>query len=240
MRIAANLDRLWADLPFLDRIEAAARAGLTGVAVPFPYDMPARETQLALLRAGLDLVQIMVPPPNYTGGVRGFAAVPESARRFRYDMRRALRYAHELRVTSLHVLGGVAAGDAARETLVENLRAVADDLPGHISLTIGCEAEPGAFLSDRDTAVEVLREVASERIGLALDLPVDAAAADTALTNCADVVKVICLPEDPGAGGVALRQSLAASGYDGLVIAAWPLSGQSAPDLTGLKALTAS
>ena len=237
MQLAANLDRLWADLPFLDRVEAAAAAGLSGVAVPFPYEMPARETQLALLRAGLGLVQITVPPPNYTGGDRGFAAVPESAQRFRYDMRRALRYAHELRVTHLHVLGGVASGDAARATLAENLMAVAADLPANITLTIGSEAEPGSFPDSAQCAADVVREVGAAQIGLSLDLPADPGGAEQTLESHADVLKTVTVSQDPGDLGAELRAAVAAAGYTGLVIAAWPLSGQSAPDLTGLRGL---
>ncbi|WP_298840526.1 TIM barrel protein [uncultured Roseobacter sp.] len=239
MQIAANLDRLWADLPFPDRVETAAAAGVTAVAVAFPYEMPARETRLALLRAGVDLMQIMVPPPNYTGGDRGFAAVPDSAQRFRYDMRRALRYAHELRVSGLHVLGGVAEGDKARSTLVENLRAVATDLPGHITLTIGYEADPGAFLCSTEIAADVLREVAHPQIGLALDLPAGPSAAEIAVASYGDLVKTVSVPHDPGEEATALGAALRAAGYGGWIIAAWALSGQSAPDLTGLNALTA-
>ncbi|MEO9630902.1 MAG: hydroxypyruvate isomerase, partial [Sulfitobacter sp.] len=73
---AANLSLLWSELPYLDRFDAAAEAGFGAVEVLFPYDMPAKETQRALLRNGLTLALINAPPPNYTGGQPGFAAIP--------------------------------------------------------------------------------------------------------------------------------------------------------------------
>ena len=63
MKPAANLSLLWSDLPYLDRFEAAAAAGFTGVEVLFPYDVPAKETQRALIANGLELVLINAPPP---------------------------------------------------------------------------------------------------------------------------------------------------------------------------------
>ena len=71
MKAAANLSHLWPELPYLDRFDAAAKAGFTGVEVLFPYDIPAKDTQRALLRGGLQMVLINAPPPNYTGGQRG-------------------------------------------------------------------------------------------------------------------------------------------------------------------------
>ena len=40
-RFAANLTMLWNELPFLDRFEAAAKAGFKAVEFLFPYDHPA-------------------------------------------------------------------------------------------------------------------------------------------------------------------------------------------------------
>ena len=117
MKLAANLNSLWRELPYIDRFDAAAQAGFQAVAVPLPYDAPAKDTQRAALRAATPVIQISTPPPNYTGGARGFAAVPGLEARFRYDLRRALRYCEALRVPMLHIMAGVAEGAAARATL---------------------------------------------------------------------------------------------------------------------------
>ena len=91
MKAAANLSHLWPELPYLDRFDAAAMAGFNGVEVLFPYDVAATETRRALVRGGLKMVLINAPPPNYTGGLRGFSAVEGAEERFAYDMRRAYR-----------------------------------------------------------------------------------------------------------------------------------------------------
>ena len=40
-RFAANLSLMFNEVPFLDRFEAAAKAGFTAVEFLFPYDHPA-------------------------------------------------------------------------------------------------------------------------------------------------------------------------------------------------------
>ena len=42
-RFAANLSMMFTEVPFLDRFEAAAKAGFTAVEFLFPYDHPAEE-----------------------------------------------------------------------------------------------------------------------------------------------------------------------------------------------------
>jgi hydroxypyruvate isomerase len=166
LKFAANLSRLWAELPYLDRFEAAADAGFDGVGVPFPYEMPAKDTQRALWRTGLSLVQIATPPPNYTGGARGFAAVPGLEARFQYDLRRALRYCEVLHVPLLQVMAGAAEGAAARPCLVENLRYASGQLPTSMMMTLQPQAEEGAFLNDFGLAAEIVAEVGASNLGL--------------------------------------------------------------------------
>ncbi|MEP2642541.1 TIM barrel protein [Roseobacter sp.] len=169
MKTAANLSVLWPDLPYLDRFEAAAQAGFDGVEVLFPYDMPAKETQRALLRMGLSMVLLAAPPPNYTGGARGFAAVPEAADRFKYDLRRAIRYCQALRVPVLQILVGAAQGDAAHDTLVQNLKAAAEVAPKGLLITISPSNPidlPGSFLDSYDLAAEVLHAVDAPNVAL--------------------------------------------------------------------------
>ena len=133
---AANLSLLWSELPYLDRFDAAAEAGFGAVEVLFPYDMPAKETQRALLRNGLNLALINAPPPNYTGGQPGFAAIPGGEARFAHDMRRVWRYVDALRPKMVHVMAGEAKGAAATETFVANLRNAAAEAPPGVTLMI--------------------------------------------------------------------------------------------------------
>lgn len=171
-KIAANLSHLWPELPYLDRFDAAADSGFDGVEVLFPYDMPAKDTQRALLKSGLPMVLINAPPPNYTGGVRGFAAVPERKDRFRFDLRRALRYCDALRVPMLHVMTGAAEGTEARDTLIANLRWASDQIPENMTLLLeplNKVSMPDYYLNDYDLAVDILLELGAANVALQFD-----------------------------------------------------------------------
>ncbi len=101
-RFAANLTLLFKELPFLERFQAAAEAGFQAVEVLFPYDDAAQLVTRQLTANGLHMVLINTPPPNYTGGARGFAATPNGQQRFQYDFKRTLRYAkRSAQVTSM-------------------------------------------------------------------------------------------------------------------------------------------
>ncbi|MDW3223790.1 MAG: TIM barrel protein [Paracoccaceae bacterium] len=171
-KIAANLSHLWPEIPYLDRFDAAAEAGFEGVEVLFPYDMPAKDTQRALLKSGLPMVLINAPPPNYTGGARGFAAVPELDDRFRFDLRRALRYCEALRVPMLHVMTGAAEGTEARETLIANLRWASEQVPENMTLLLeplNTVSMPGYYLNDYELAADILNELGISNIALQFD-----------------------------------------------------------------------
>lgn len=170
-RFAANLTFLFTELPFLDRFSAARTAGFKGVEVLFPYDNPAPDLLDRLVLNDLALVLINGPPPNYTEGPRGFAAVPGGQARFQHDFKRAARYAKALGAQHLHLMAGVAEGAVARATYVENLRWAAAQAPGQ-SLTIEPinQADmPGYFLSDYDVAMQILAEVAAPNVRLQFD-----------------------------------------------------------------------
>ncbi|KIN74643.1 hydroxypyruvate isomerase family protein [Sulfitobacter guttiformis] len=172
MKAAANLSHLWPELPFLDRFDAAAAAGFTGVEVLFPYDIPAKDTQRALMRGGLQMVLINAPPPNYTGGQRGFAAVAGGEARFAHDMRRAGRYAQELRVPMIHVMSGVAQGDGAKDTMISNLTAAT--MAAHEGLMLTLEplcpqSQPDYFLNDYALAADIIASVGAPNLRLQFD-----------------------------------------------------------------------
>ncbi len=171
-KFAANLTFLFRELPFLDRFEAAAEAGFTGVEVLFPYDDAAGEITRRLTAFGLEMVLINAPPPNLAGGARGFAAVPGMSERFRHDFRRARRFADALGAQHLHLMAGRAQGVVAKKTYLDNLSWAAAQAP-KASLTI----EPinpvdmeGYFLNDFDQAAEILDEIGAPNLSLQFDM----------------------------------------------------------------------
>ncbi len=170
-RFAANLTTLFTELPFLDRFAAARAAGFDAVEILFPYDQPAPDILDRLALNDLSLVLINCPPPNYTGGAAGFAAIPGGQERFRHDFRRAARYARALGARHLHVMAGVAEGLEAQEAFIENMRWAAAEAPRQ-SLTIepiNGHDMPGYFLQDYDLACAVIETVGAPNLRLQFD-----------------------------------------------------------------------
>jgi hydroxypyruvate isomerase len=171
MKVAANLTLLFNELPMMERFAAAKLAGFSGVEILFPYDEPVPEMVDQLSRQGLKMALLNCPPPNYTGGVRGFAAVPGGAARFQQDFKRALRYAKALGAQHIHIMAGVAEGDEARATFIDNLTWAAETAPKQ-SLTIEPLNQgdmPGYFLSDFYLARDVINAVGAQNLGLQFD-----------------------------------------------------------------------
>ena len=232
-KFAANLSHLWADLPYLDRFDAAAAAGFAAVEVLFPYDVPAKDTRRALVRNGLELVLINGPPPNYTGGARGFAAFPDGVVRFRRDMKRVFRYTDALRVPMVHVMTGEGGGTEARQTLIENLKWAAAEAPEGLTLTLeplNPVAMPGYFLNDYALAADVIAAVDAPNLGLQFDsyhaqmIHGDAGEVFNAYQPLIRHVQIGDAPGRgaPGMGNVdfaALFAAIDASGYDGWISA---------------------
>lgn len=233
MKLAANLSHLWPELPYLDRFDAASNAGFTGVEVLFPYDFPAKETQRALLRGGLEMVLINAPPPNYTGGTRGFAAVAGDEARFAHDMRRAGRYAQTLRVPMIHVMSGKAQGDAAKATMIANVKAAAAVAHEGLTLTLEplCpESLPDYFLNDYELAAEIIAAVDAPNVKLQFDSyhaqMIHGDAVDV-FKQYRDIIAHVQIGDTPtrgipGSGDVdfpALFETMRAEGYSGWISA---------------------
>lgn len=224
LRFAASLDHLFTDLPLPDRIAAAKAAGFDAVEIAFPYDGSATETRTALIMAGVEMALMSAPPPNWTGGPRGFAAVPGRADRFRRDLDRALRFAGVLKPRHLRLLAGAAEGPAARAVLVDNLRWATARAP-KMSFLIGPEETEGRFLSGYDLAAEVIAEVDAANLGLLFELwqaeriTGDTLAAWDRRRGLARHVRV----QGPAGGGAphpdlaAFLDRIARDGYKGLV-----------------------
>lgn len=170
-KFCANLSMLFQELPLLERFAAAAEAGFEAVEVLFPYEEPGHLIQRALITSGLPLSLINTPPPNWTGGKRGFAAVPGSEDRFRHDFKRTQRYADVLKPRFIHIMAGAASGPEALETFTKNLAWAAAQAP-HQQLTIepiNTDDMPGYFLHDYTQAADILNQVAAPNLHLQFD-----------------------------------------------------------------------
>ena len=177
-KFAANLTMLFNEVPFLERFEAAARAGFSAVEFLFPYPYSAADLAERLEANRLRLVLHNLPAGNWEAGERGITGLPDRVAEFRDGVGRAIDYAKALRVPQLNCLVGIPTRDVApeqaRRTIVENLRFAAAALEKeNIKLLVEpCNAYdiPGFALNRSAEALEVIREVASSNLYLQYDI----------------------------------------------------------------------
>ena len=82
-KLCANLRWLFTETTFLERFDAAARAGFTAVEYPSPYDYSAGVLRARLRACGLEQILIIRPPEiPPTEAVRGWPPYPGDRRSF--------------------------------------------------------------------------------------------------------------------------------------------------------------
>ena len=190
-KFAANLHYLFTEVAFLDRFEAAARAGFTAVEFQVPYDYPAPELRARLDGNGLQMVLFDAPMGDWNAGDRGLAAVPGREAEFRDTLPKVVEYAGGLGCKLVHVMAGAidtATQQAQAERVyVENLRYAAGFLKRHgvaaviepINRQLGLarggaqyttEGMRGYFLNHTQQARDMIEKVASDNLFLHLDV----------------------------------------------------------------------
>jgi hydroxypyruvate isomerase len=189
-RFSANLHYLFTEVPFMERFEAAAKAGFQAVEFQVPYDYPAQELYSRLRAHDLKMVLFDAPMGNWEEGDRGLAALPGRQSEFRESLERTVEYGTALECPTVHVMAGVVgAGHAyeeARHVYVENLRhaaaylgehgltAVIEPINHRMGLVQGgpdytTQGMHGYFLNHTVQARAVVEEVASDNLFLHLD-----------------------------------------------------------------------
>lgn len=177
-KFAANLSMLFTEVDFLDRFEAAAKAGFKGVEYLFPYDFEAAEIRKRLDDNGLTQVLFNLPAGDWGAGERGIACHPDRVEEFRAGVDRAIAYAKVLGNTQVNCLAGIkpegVSDDQARQTLVENLRFAAETLEAEgillIAEPINTRDIPGFFLNRTAQALALFDEVGSNNLKLQYDI----------------------------------------------------------------------
>lgn len=177
-QFAANLSMLFTELPFLDRFEAAAKAGFKAVEFLFPYAYEAQDIRQRLDEHGLSLVLHNLPAGDWDAGERGIACLPERVAEFRAGVGQAIRYAKALGVRQVNCLAGKAPAGVAdavlRQTLVENLRYAAAELDKEglrlLIEPINTFDIPGFYLSRTAQALEILDEVGASNAFVQYDI----------------------------------------------------------------------
>jgi hydroxypyruvate isomerase len=177
-KFAANLTMLFTELPFMQRFEAAAKAGFEAVEYLFPYPFEKKELAAALRANGLQQVLHNLPAGDWDKGERGIACHPDRTGEFREGIAMAIDYATALGCPQLNCLvGKVPAGvsaEAAHKTVVENLRLAAGELEAAglrlLIEPINTFDIPGFFLTRTDQALALIDEVGSSNLRVQYDI----------------------------------------------------------------------
>lgn len=174
LKFCANLSFLFADLPLLDRFEAAAAAGFKGVKLLSPYEIPAKAIRERLDGTGLKQVLFNTHAGDRAGGERGMACIPGREGELRETVRRALDYAATLDCGLIHLMAGVQPKDVPHDTAAA-LYAVhlawAAELSQAAGVRLVIEAinqrdVPGYFLRTQEQAAAI----GADRVGLQFDI----------------------------------------------------------------------
>src|SRR5258707_565688 len=98
---------MFQDIGFLDRFDAAARAGFTGVEFLFPYEHPPEAIAERLEKNRQTLALFNTVPGDWAGGERGLAALPGREQEFRDGVDKAILYAKASNCRLLHTMAGL-------------------------------------------------------------------------------------------------------------------------------------
>ena len=177
-RFSANLGFLFPDIPFLERFDAAARAGFAAVEYASPYDHPAPELRARLKAVGLTQVLINSPAGNRAAGERGMACLPGRETAFRDGVGQALDYAVALDCKLVHVMAGVPPEDVAWDTAAAlyaaNLAWAAEKaLAAGVRLVIeplNPRDAPGYLLRTQEQGAAIVAAIGHDRLGLQFDI----------------------------------------------------------------------
>ncbi len=177
-QFAANLTMLFNEVPFMERFEAAAKAGFKHVEFLFPYAFPAADIKARLDDNGLSLVLHNLPAGDWDAGERGIACHPDRVEEFRTGVAKAIEYAKVLGVKQLNCLvGKVPAGaddKAVHQTMVDNLRFAAGELKNAglrlLIEPINTFDIPGFALNRTEQALALMDEVGSDNLFVQYDI----------------------------------------------------------------------
>src|SRR6516165_8048813 len=175
-RFAANLTMMFTEVPFLDRFEAAAKAGFTAVEFLFPYDHSPKEISARLQGNGLTQALFNLPPGNWDAGEKGFAALPDRFADLQASLKTALPYAEATGVKRVHLMAGIADRREPRavEAFYKSVAWAAEFFAPHgldvVIEPINPRNVPGYFLNDFGFAADLIRELKIQNLKLQFDI----------------------------------------------------------------------
>ncbi|NLC24635.1 MAG: hydroxypyruvate isomerase [Oxalobacter sp.] len=208
-KLSANLSMLFTEVPFMERFDAAAKAGFKGVECQFPYAFDMEQIAERLKSNQLEMVLFNLPAGDWEGGDRGIAANPNRVSEFRDGVEKAIEAGKTLGVKQINCLGGIAPHGVPEariyKTFVDNLAFAAGELKNAgIRLLVEPVNNldvPGVYLSYTQKAIDMIRDAGSDNVFLQLDIyhmqRMEGELANTIKANIA-MIRHMQLADSPG------------------------------------------
>ena len=206
---AANLTMMFNEVDFLDRFDAAAKAGFKAVEYLFPYGYDKDRLAEKLNEHGLTQALHNLPAGDWDAGDRGNACQPDRVGEFQEGVGRAIDYATALGCKQINCLAGIPPSgvepDVVLETFVTNLRFAAAKLKdAGITLLIepiNIRDIPGFYLTNTGQGRTIIQEVGSDNLKLQYDIyHMQIMEGDLAHTieSSLDIIRHVQVADNPG------------------------------------------
>ena len=177
LKFAANLTFLFTELPFMERFEAAKKAGFSYVEFMFPYDID-EEIEKQLKQHGLKVVLFNLPAGDWDNGERGIAVDPNRRTEFREGVNKAVKIAKRFGVSNVNCLVGKAEDPSLSgeiwDGLLENICYAADELAKQ-GLNLMVEPVnhydvPGFYLNTTEQVLKLISDINRPNVYLQYDI----------------------------------------------------------------------
>ena len=235
-KLAANLSMLFTEVPFLERFEAATKAGFKGVEFLFPYAFDLDQMAEKLKTNNLEMVLHNMPAGNWEDGERGIACHPDRVSEFQESVGMAIHAAKKLDARRVNCLAGKipegVSPDKVRQTLIANLKFAAGKFKAEgirvVTEPINIYDIPGFYLNRTQQAVDIISETGSDNLFIQHDIyhmqRMEGELANTIKANIS-MIKHMQLADnpgrfEPGTGEINYRflfQCIDELGYDGWI-----------------------
>lgn len=120
-RFSANLGFLWNELSLPQAILAAKASKFDAVECHWPFDTPVADVTGALEEAGFEMLCLNTRRGNTAIGEYGLSALPGRVGEAREAIDEAIEYGAAIGAKNVHMMAGIAAGEAAFKTYTDNL-----------------------------------------------------------------------------------------------------------------------
>lgn len=177
VKLAANLTMMFTDRPFLERIDAAADAGFSGIEFVSPYAEDAAAIAARVRARGLRVVLFNFPAGDWAAGERGIGALPDRISEFRSGVDTGIEYARALDCPRLHLMAGKVFRDrtSAERTYIDNIAYAAERCSGEgidvlLEPVNTCVDIPGYFLDTTAAASDIIERVGAPNLRIQYDI----------------------------------------------------------------------